>query len=98
MNIFTKIKEIDNFTEIEKIFFDYILSYLHDVLKFNIKNIAKIVCMFLNNIQSPWKARTFWSKRIESSNFITTGKREQEKNDVDMNIIWHLQGFIKNSI
>lgn len=33
MNIFTKIKQIDNFTEGEKIFANYIVNHPHDVLQ-----------------------------------------------------------------
>jgi len=41
MNIYTKIEQIDNFTESEKIFIDYIIQNPQKIMNFNLKEIAK---------------------------------------------------------
>ena len=41
MNIFTKIKQVNNFTEGEKIFAEYIVNHPHNVIKLDLQHLAK---------------------------------------------------------
>lgn len=90
MNIFTKIKEIDNFTESEKIFVDYILSYPHDILQYNLQNLAKNSYVSSSTIYRVLeKLELSGLKELKVQISLQLEKREQEKHDVDFNYPFH---------
>lgn len=92
MNLLTRIKKINHFTESEQVFIDYLLKYPHNVLQFDLQHLIKnsyvsssTIYRVLEKLELSGlnELKVQISKQLESTH--------QEKQDVDFNYPFHKQ-------
>lgn len=90
MNIFTQIKQTNNFTEGEKIFADYIMNHPYDVLQLDLQRLSK------NSYVSPSTIYRVIKKlglsgfnQLKAQITLQLENMQQENHDVDYNYPFH---------
>ncbi|UTY39058.1 MurR/RpiR family transcriptional regulator [Allocoprobacillus halotolerans] len=90
MNIFTKIKQIDHFTESEKIFASYIINYPHEVLTLDLQQLVKKSYVSSSTIYRVIeKLGLSGLNQLKVQISLQLENRKQEKQDVDYNYPFH---------
>lgn len=90
MNIFTKIKQMDNFTESEALFANYIIDHPHDVLQFDLLQLTKMSYVSSSTIYRVIeKLGLSGLNQLKIQLSLQLENRKQEKYDVDYNYPFH---------
>lgn len=90
MNIFTKIKQIDNFTEGEKIFANYIVNHPHDVLQLDLQQLSKSSYVSSSTIYRVIeKLGLSGLNQLKIQVSLQLENRKQERHEVDYNYPFH---------
>lgn len=90
MNIFTKIKQIDYFTESEKIFANYIINHPHDVLMLDLQQLVKKAYVSSSTIYRVIeKLNLSGLNQLKVQISLQLENMKQEKHIVDYNYPFH---------
>lgn len=90
MNIFTKIKQVQNFTEGEKVFADYIMNHPHDVVLLDLQQLTKNSYVSASTIYRVIeKLGLSGLNQLKVQISLQLENRKQEKHDVDYNYPFH---------
>jgi len=90
MNIFTKIKQIDYFTESEKIFANYIIDHPHDVLTLDLQQLVKKTYVSSSTIYRVIEKLGFSGlNQLKVQISLQLEKRKPENHSVDYNYPFH---------
>lgn len=90
MNIFTKIKQVDHFTEGEKIFAEYIINHPHDVVQLDLQQLAKNSYVSVSTIYRVIeKLGLSGLNQLKVQISLQSETHKEEKNIVDYNYPFH---------